>query len=585
MGIDDKIVGKTFDFALFKRVMNYISPYSLVFFSTSIFAVFLAFLSPARPILIQYVFDNFILIPDEEQLLKFTIILVGLLCVETLVQFFYTYWANFLGQSVIKDIRMELYNKILRFKQKYFDANPIGALVTRVVSDIETIADIFSQGLLVIFGDILKLTVVIVVMFATDWRLTLFCLASIPLLLIATYWFKKSIKSAFQEVRRQVSLLNSFVQEHIVGISVVQLFNMQEVEYEKFEKINQQHSGAHIKSIWYYSIFFPIVEVLSAVSIGLLIWWGGIEAASGGDVTLGELIAFILYTHMLFRPIRQLADRFNVLQMGMVASERVFKVLDTDSTIQNRGKIVLDNPIGHIEFKNVWFAYNAEDWVLKNVSFKVEAGETIALVGATGAGKSTVVNLLTRNYDLNKGEIFIDGINYLKYDLDSLRKSMPVVLQDIFLFSDTIENNISLYRNISSEKIIEAAKELEIHDFIHQLPDTYQYNVKERGVMLSLGQRQLLSFLRAYVGNPKILVLDEATSNIDSESEMLIQKSIQKITKNRTSIVIAHRLATIQKANKILLFEKGELIEMGSHKELLQLGQSYKKLFDLQFKD
>lgn len=585
MGIDDKIVGKTFDFALFKRVMNYISPYSLVFFSTSIFAVFLAFLSPARPILIQYVFDNFILIPDEEQLLKFTIILVGLLCVETLVQFFYTYWANFLGQSVIKDIRMELYNKILRFKQKYFDANPIGALVTRVVSDIETIADIFSQGLLVIFGDILKLTVVIVVMFATDWRLTLFCLASIPLLLIATYWFKKSIKSAFQEVRRQVSLLNSFVQEHIVGISVVQLFNMQEVEYEKFEKINQQHSGAHIKSIWYYSIFFPIVEVLSAVSIGLLIWWGGIEAASGGDVTLGELIAFILYTHMLFRPIRQLADRFNVLQMGMVASERVFKVLDTDSTIQNRGKIVLDNPIGHIEFKNVWFAYNAEDWVLKNVSFKVEAGETIALVGATGAGKSTVVNLLTRNYDLNKGEIFIDGINYLNYDLDSLRKSMPVVLQDIFLFSDTIENNISLYRNISSEKIIEAAKELEIHDFIHQLPDTYQYNVKERGVMLSLGQRQLLSFLRAYVGNPKILVLDEATSNIDSESEMLIQKSIQKITKNRTSIVIAHRLATIQKANKILLFEKGELIEMGSHKELLQLGQSYKKLFDLQFKD
>ena len=585
MGIDDKIVGKTFDFALFKRVMNYISPYSLVFFSTSIFAVFLAFLSPARPILIQYVFDNFILIPDEEQLLKFTIILVGLLCVETLVQFFYTYWANFLGQSVIKDIRLELYNKILRFKQKYFDANPIGALVTRVVSDIETISDIFSQGLLVIFGDILKLIVVIVVMFATDWRLTLFCLASIPLLLIATYWFKKSIKSAFQEVRRQVSLLNSFVQEHIVGISVVQLFNMQEVEYEKFEKINQQHSGAHIKSIWYYSIFFPIVEVLSAVSIGLLIWWGGIEAASGGDVTLGELIAFILYTHMLFRPIRQLADRFNVLQMGMVASERVFKVLDTDSTIQNKGKIVLDNPIGDIEFKNVWFAYNAEDWVLKNVSFKVEAGETIALVGATGAGKSTVVNLLTRNYDLNKGEIFIDGINYLKYDLDSLRKSMPVVLQDIFLFSDTIENNISLYRNISSEKIIEVAKELEIHDFIHQLPDKYQYNVKERGVMLSLGQRQLLSFLRAYVGNPKILVLDEATSNIDSESEMLIQKSIQKITKNRTSIVIAHRLATIQKANKILLFEKGELIEMGSHKELLQLGQSYKKLFDLQFKD
>ena len=420
-------------------------------------------------------------------------------------------------------------------------------------------------------------------MFVTDWRLALLSLSSIPLLLIATYWFKRSIKSAFQDVRKQVSILNTFVQEHIVGMYVVQLFNRENIEFEKFKKINNNHKSAHIRSIWYYSVFFPIVEILSAISIGLLIWWGGIEAATTTNVTLGELIAFILYIHMLFRPLRQLADRFNVLQMGMVASERVFKVLDTNDTIPNLSNMSLDNCKGEIEFKNVWFAYNDEDWVLRDVSFKVSAGKTLALVGATGAGKSSIVNLLTRNYEINKGSILIDGINYLEYDLNSLRENIAVVLQDVFLFSDTIYNNITLGRNISLDKVIAYAKDIEIDDFIKSLPGDYNYNVRERGGMLSMGQRQLISFVRAYVNQPKILVLDEATSSIDSESEYLIQRSSEKLTKDRTSIIVAHRLATIQNADTIILFEDGKLIEKGTHQELLSKNGKYKLLYDLQF--
>ncbi|MGB1307054.1 MAG: ABC transporter ATP-binding protein, partial [Flavobacteriales bacterium] len=539
-----EVSGKTFDAPLLKRVLKYVKPYLNIFYGTAIFAILIAFLSPARPLLIQYAFDNFILTPNEDKLLLITLLLVGLLFTESILQYFYTYWSNFLGQSVIRDLRLQTYKKIINFKQQYFDKNPIGALVTRVVSDIETISDIFSQGLLVIIADILKLIIVIVVMFVTDWRLALFSLASIPLLLIATYWFKRSIKSAFQDVRKQVSALNTFVQEHIVGMYIVQLFNREDIEFEKFKAINNSHKKAHVRSIWYYSVFFPIVEILSAISIGLLIWWGGIEAATTTDVTLGELIAFILYIHMLFRPIRQLADRFNVLQMGMVASERVFKVLDTDDSISNSGKMSLDNCRGDIEFKNVWFAYNDEDWVLRDVSFKVSAGETLALVGATGAGKSSIINLLTRNYEINKGSILIDGVNYLEYDLNSLRENIAVVLQDVFLFSDSIYNNIILGRDISLNRVKAYAKDIEIDDFIQSLPDAYHYNVRERGGMLSLGQRQLISFVRAYVNQPKILVLDEATSSIDSESESLIQRSSEKLTKDRTSIVIAHRLAT-----------------------------------------
>ena len=578
-----KVTGKTFDASLLMRVLRFVKPYLNVFYATAIFAILIAFLSPLRPMLIQYAFDNYILTPNEEKLLIITILLVSLLFIESIFQYFYTYWSNFLGQSVIRDLRLQIYKKIINFKQQYFDKNPIGALVTRVVSDIETISDIFSQGLLVIIADILKLIIVIVVMFVTDWRLALFSLSSIPLLLIATYWFKRSIKSAFQDVRKQVSILNTFVQEHIVGMYVVQLFNREDVEFEKFKKINKSHKSAHVRSIWYYSIFFPIVEILSAISIGLLIWWGGIEAATTTNVTLGELIAFILYIHMLFRPIRQLADRFNVLQMGMVASERVFKVLDTDDTIYNLGNMSLDNCRGEIEFKNVWFAYNDEDWVLRDVSFKVSEGKTLALVGATGAGKSSIINLLTRNYEINKGSILIDGINYLEYDLNSLRENIAVVLQDVFLFSDTIYNNITLGRNISLDRVIVYAKDIEIDDFIKSLPGDYHYNVRERGGMLSMGQRQLISFVRAYVNQPKILVLDEATSSIDSESEYLIQRSSEKLTKDRTSIIVAHRLATIQNADTIILLEEGKLIEKGTHQELLSKNGKYKLLYDLQF--
>ncbi len=578
------IEGKTFDITLLKRVMGYVKPYKSLFLGTSLFAILIAFLSPARPILIQYAFDNFILNPNEYKLLLITLILVVLLITESVSQYFYTYWANFLGQSVIKDLRLQTYKKIINFRQQFFDKNPIGSLVTRVVSDIETISDIFSQGLLVIIADILKLIIVIIVMFVTDWRLALFSLASIPLLLVATYWFKRSIKSAFQDVRKEVSALNTFVQEHIVGMYIVQLFNREKEEYSRFKKINKAHREAHIRSILYYSIFFPIVEILSAVSVGLLIWWGGIESVMSNEVTLGELIAFILYIHMLFRPIRQLADRFNVLQMGMVAAERVFKIIDNSESIEDNGILELKDCIGEIEFKNVWFAYNDEDWVLKGISFKIRAGETLAIIGATGSGKSTIINLLTRNYDINKGEIFIDGKNYLEYSLGSLRENIAVVLQDVFLFSNSVLNNITLGREIAFDDVQKYARDIEIEDFIQSLPNGYDYDVRERGNMLSLGQRQLISFLRAYVTQPKILVLDEATSSIDSESELLIQRSSEKLTKGRTSIVIAHRLSTIQNATKILLLESGEVVEEGTHTELISLDKKYKLLFDLQFK-
>tara|TARA_Y100001978_G_scaffold197253_1_gene207839 strand:+ start:2398 stop:4146 length:1749 start_codon:yes stop_codon:yes gene_type:complete len=578
-------IGKTFDLFLLNRVLTYVKPYFKIFYGTAFCAILIAFLSPTRPLLIQYAFDNYIITPNENKLLLITCLLVVLLFAESILQYLYTYWSNYLGQSVIRDIRLSVYKKIINFKQQYFDKNPIGALVTRVVSDIETISDIFSQGLLVIIADILKLIVVLIVMFVTDWRLTLFSLASIPLLLIATYWFKRSIKSAFQDVRKQVSLLNSFVQEHIVGMYIVQLFNREDIEFEKFKNINNAHKNAHIKSIFYYSVFFPVVEILSAISIGLLIWWGGVEVVTTNNITLGELIAFILYIHMLFRPIRQLADRFNVLQMGMVASERVFKVLDTDNSIKNNGKKTITKCKGDVEFKNVWFAYNDDDWVLRNVSFKVSAGEKVAIVGSTGAGKSTIINLLTRNYEINEGMILIDGINYLEYDLYSLRKNIAVVLQDVFLFSDTIFNNIVLGRNIKLEKVKAYAKEIDLDEYIQSLPNGYFFNVRERGGMLSSGQRQLISFVRAYIDEPSILVLDEATSNIDSESESLIQNSCEKITKNRTSIIIAHRIATVKNADKILLFDNGILAEEGSHQELLSKDGKYKLLYQLQFQD
>jgi ATP-binding cassette subfamily B protein len=578
-----KVSGKAFDFNLLNKVLLYSKPYKSIFVLTILSTILLAILSPLRPWLIQYTIDNYVAIPNPNQLLKMVLLMIAILIIESVVQFFNTYHTNWLGQNIIKDLRINLFQHILNFRLKYFDNTPIGTLITRMISDIEAIADIFSEGLLVILGDLLKIIAVIAVMLYADVKLTLISLSVLPLLFIATSWFQKAIKKAFQDVRTQIAKLNAFVQEHITGMSVVQLFNREDVEFEKFKSINAKHRDANIDSIWYYSIFFPVVELLLAASIGLLVWWGA-GSAIKDEVSIGTIIAFILYLHMLFRPIRELADKFNTLQMGMVASERVFKIFDTSDIIENKGKLNMNNVKGKIDFKNVWFAYTNENWVLKNVSFSIEEGKNIALVGPTGAGKTSVINLFGRYYDYQKGQILIDGNDLKEYEITSLRKNIAFVLQDVFLFSDTIANNISLNDpSISRQEIIEAAKAVGAHNFIMNLPGNYDFNVMERGGMLSVGQRQLIAFIRAYVQNPKILVLDEATSSVDTETEQLIQQATNKLTENRTSIIIAHRLATIQKADKIIVLDHGEVIEQGTHQELLKLNGQYKRLFELQF--
>lgn len=578
-----EVTGKAFDLDILSRVLKYVRPYKGRFVFTFALTIAIAAVSPLRPVLIQYTFDNFIVKPDPDGLLMMTLVIIGVLLVEGVLYYFYTYSANWLGQTVIKDLRMEIYEHINGLKLRFFDKTAIGTLVTRVVSDIETIADIFSNGILVIFGDILKLITVIAVMFWVDWQLTLISLSTIPVLLIATYIFKNGIRSSFQDVRTQVSRLNAFLQEHITGMHIVQIFNREEKEMERFKVINAEHRDAHIRSVWYFSIFLPVVEILSATSLGLMVWWGGHQVMEQ-QVTVGELVAFILYIHMLFRPIRELADKFNTLQMGVVSSERVFKILDTTEHIEDNGTITDQNLYGNIEFDHVWFAYNEEDFVLKDVSFSVSVGETLALVGATGSGKTSIINLLSRFYEYNKGEIRVDGKNIREYSKEHLRKNIAVVLQDVFLFSDSIYRNITLGDDsISMETVVQAAKDFGAHEFISELPGGYEYNVMERGAMLSVGQRQLISFIRAYVHNPSILVLDEATSSIDTESEDIIQKALAKLMEGRTSIVIAHRLATIQTANKILVMEKGKVLEMGSHQQLLENEGHYRTLFELQF--
>jgi ATP-binding cassette subfamily B multidrug efflux pump len=478
---------------------------------------------------------------------------------------------------------MQLYRHILAFKMKYFDQTPIGTLVTRAVSDIETISNIFSQGIIVIFGDLFKLAVVLVTMFVYNWRLALLSLAIMPFLIFAARIFQRAIKRAFSDVRTEVSRLNAFVQEHLTGMRIVQIFNREDQEFAKFEEINRAHMKANIRSIWHFSIFLPVVEISSAISIGLIVWWGGIHAALEDGVTLGDLIAFILFVNMMFRPIRQLADRFNTLQMGMVSSERVFKVLDTDFIIPNDGSLRLDKVNGHIEFKDVVFGYNPDEPVLKGISFEVKEGQTLALVGATGAGKTSIINLLSRFYEISEGKITIDGNDIHEVELQDLRSHIAIVLQDVFLFSDSIYNNITLNEEIPIERIEEAAKIIGVDEFIDSLPGRYEYNVRERGGMLSAGQRQLISFLRAYISSPSVLILDEATSSVDTHTEQLIQRAIDKLTENRTSIVIAHRLATIQKADQILVLEKGRIVERGSHQELLRQNGKYKELYELQF--
>ncbi len=579
------ITGKAFDYPILKRIYQYVNPYKRIFYTSIILTLTIAFIGPIRPLMVQYTFDNYITKGNPQGLMKMTLLMIALLLLQSALQYYHTVLTNLLGQSVIKDLRKKLYNHIINFNLKYFDHTPIGTLITRVISDMETIADIFSEGLIVIIGDLLQLIVLITIMFFVNWRLALMSISTIPLLLIATRYFQIGIKEAFKDVRTQVANLNTFMQEHITGMSVVQLFNREEVEMERFKEINQSHAAANIRGVWYYSIFFPVVEILSAASLGLMVWMGA-RGSLTGTATLGQITAFIMFINMLFRPIRELADKFNTLQMGMVSSERIFKVMDTVSKNDNTGVIIPHDIKGEISFENVVFAYNNEDWVLNDISFHVKPGKTLAIVGATGAGKSSIISLLNRFYEINKGSIKIDGIDISEYELMALRRNIAFVAQDVFLFSDTIANNISLRNeSISMDEIIKAARMVGADKFIETLPNAYHYHVGERGGSLSVGQRQLISFIRAYVYNPRILILDEATSSIDTETEELIQYATDKLTENRTSIVIAHRLATIQKADNILVLDHGKIVETGNHQELLKQNGHYKKLYELQFED
>ncbi|GAA4210362.1 ABC transporter ATP-binding protein [Pedobacter jeongneungensis] len=579
------VTGDVYNTGLLKRIFQYVKPYRAVFVWSVILTILLAAISPVRPFLIKYTLDHYILTGKYDGLVNMTMLMIFMLLLQTLIQYNHTLLTNTLGQSVIRDLRINVFNHITRLRLKYFDKTPIGQLITRTVSDLETIADIFSEGLISMIGDSLQVVVIVGVMLYTDLELSLVVLLPIPLLIMATRKFQKAIKVAFQEIRNEVSNLNTFLQEHITGVSIVQYFAREKQEYRKFYAINKRYRDANIRSNWYYSIFFPVVELISAMSLGLLVWYGAKCILSKPlDVTPGTITQFIMYLGMVFTPIRQLADKFNTLQMGMVGAERVFKVLDTDETTPNEGTQKPAILEGNIKFENVWFAYNDENYVLKDLTFEVKAGQTVALVGATGAGKSSTINILNRFYEVKKGNITVDDIRIEDFDLDYLRSNIATVLQDVFLFSDTILNNITLNNpEITIDEVVNAAKKVGAHDFIERLPGGYQYNVMERGATLSAGQAQLISFIRALVHNPAILVLDEATSSVDTETELLIQKAIDNLMEGRTSIVIAHRLSTIQKADQIIVLDKGEIKEKGTHQELLKLNGYYKKLYDLQF--
>jgi ATP-binding cassette subfamily B multidrug efflux pump len=589
----DKEKRSGINFTLIKRILSYSKPYKKLFILALLLTLTLAVLSIVRPLLIKEALNC---IGNEDSSSKgylptegkidfinhMGLLLLGVLFIEALLQFTNMYVTNLLGQNIVLDLRKQVYKHILKLKNTYFDNTPVGTLVTRAVSDIESLSDVFSQGFIVITGDILTIIIFISVMIYTNWALALVTLSTIPLLLIATNLFKNGVKKTFTEVRNAVASLNAFTNEHISGMRIVQLFNRENIEYDKFKAINEKHKVANVRSIWYYSIFFPVVEILSAISIALFMWFAGLKANTY-NIQLGEITFFIMLINMVFRPIRLLADRLNTLQMGIVASDRVFKVIDNQEIISETGVVSAKNIKGNVEFKHVWFAYKGENYVIKDCSFSINHGETIAIIGATGAGKSSIINLLSRFYEINKGEILIDGISISNYKLNELRESVGVVLQDVFLFSDTILNNITLHNpNITEEIVVEAAKKIGIHEFISQLPGGYQYNVKERGTMLSAGQRQLVAFVRAYVYNPPIFVLDEATSSIDLETEKLIQQASFELAKNRTSIIIAHRLSTIHHANKIIVMDKGEIIEQGSAEVLsTKVDGVYKKLLEL----
>ncbi|MBO2546137.1 ABC transporter ATP-binding protein [Salegentibacter sp. BDJ18] len=577
--------GNAFDFDLFKRLLKYTNPYKVTFYFVAVAAILLSFFAVLRPYLLKVTVDDAITPQDYDNLVFYVGLMAGVLVLEVIFQFLFVYFANWLGQEVVRDLRVNLFKHMLNFKMTYFDKSAVGRLVTRAVSDIETIASIFSQGLFMIISDILKMLVVIGFMFYQSWQLTLLVLTVLPLIMYATRVFQKKMKVAFEEVRTQVANLNTFVQERITGMKIVQLFTREKAEYNNFKEINGKHRDAWVKTVWYNSIFFPIAEMATSITIGLIVWYGGLRAVADDGITLGVIIAFIELSQLLFRPLRQIADKFNTLQMGMVAANRVFGILDTESSISNTGKIEVSDLKGEIEFKDVRFSYTDDEEVLKGVSFKANPGETIAIVGATGAGKSTVINLLNRFYEIKSGQILVDGIDIKDITLESLRSEIAVVLQNVFLFADTILSNINLNNpDITEEEVIKAAKQIGIHEFINTLPNGYHYNVKERGAMLSSGQRQLISFLRAYMSNPSILILDEATSSVDTYSELLIQEATDKITKGRTSIVIAHRLATIKKADKIMVMDAGKIVEIGTHTELLQKQDGYyKNLYEVQF--
>jgi ATP-binding cassette subfamily B protein len=573
-----------FESNILKRLFKLSVPHAKLFWFTFLFTILFALLSTIRPYIIQYIIDNFIPKGDFKNIYLYSAIVFGMLILSTVFQLLSSYLGALLGQLIIKDLRAKVFSHLSKLRLKFFDNTPVGTLVTRCISDIETITEVFSEGFISIMGDLLQIIFILGLMFFASWKLTLMSLSVLPILLLAAYWFKENVRKSFEQVRNKVSELNTFVQEHLIGMQIVQIFNKQDEEFEKFKAINKEHRDANIRGVFAYSVFFPIVEIISSIAIGLVVWYGAKETING-QASAGVIVAFIMYISMIFRPIRQIADKFNTLQMGMVASKRIFALVDDETYIEPTGNIPFETLKSEIEFKNVGFAYVDEDYVLKDISFNLTKGKNMALVGATGAGKSSIINLLSRFYDYQKGQILVDGIELKQYQTDTLRKHISVVLQDVFLFSGSIYDNITLYnKEITMEQVIATSKLLGAHEFISKLPNGYNQSVQERGLTLSMGQRQLISFVRAMVVNPTVLVLDEATSSIDQETEDIIQYAITKMMEGRTSIVIAHRLSTIQKANEILVLDKGEIKERGTHESLLQIKDGfYTSLYETQF--
>ena len=582
---ESNISGNLFDLKILKRLLVFCRPYMKVFYILIILTLSLSVLQPIRPYITQIIIDDYVTVNDLIGLKKMILLLFFLLILNAIVMYFHTYLSGWLGQNIIKDIRIKLFSHMQKFRLRFFDKTPIGRIVTRNVSDIETISDIFGQGIAAIIGDILQLVGIVFLMFYINWKLTLISLAALPFLFLTTYIFKEKVKVSFNDVRNAVANLNSFVQEHIVGMNIVQIFGNEEKEYKKFKKINNTHLQSNLKAVLYYSIYFPVMELFTSIGLGLLIWFGSNQLFAG-EVTLGVLIAFIMYLQLFFRPIRAIADRFNTLQMGVVSSKRIFDLLDRNENIKSNEKIKDIDIDGEVEFKNIWFAYNDDDYVLKDISFKIKKGESVGFVGSTGSGKTSIINLINRFYDFQKGSILVDNKNIEDYNILSLRDNLGLVSQDVFLFSDTILNNLTLYNDsISEEQVWSAVKKVGAESFINKLPNKLLFDVKERGVSLSVGQRQLISCIRIMLYDPKIILLDEATSSVDSESEVMIQRAVSEILKNRTSIVVAHRLSTIKEVDKIIVIDSGEIKEMGTHDNLLKLRGYYKKLYEMQYKN